>query len=925
MLRKPDTPAGIIATSSLGDSRLAEILTLSPQAVFALDRSGRITYANPRGVALLDMPHKKIPGCDLFAVLISRGNRRRVRIHFKKILLGADTYGNLNVSFKAKDGQDLSAGMMRILDASGKPAGVIMTLIPAVSEPETARESKLNAHLQSLFVEAPIPIWEEDYSQVKLRLDELKRNGVEDLERYFTENPLELRRLAGLVRVLNLNRTARRSAGIADNLENPGLNEVFSAETYPIFLQQVLTIARGGLRYSGESTTTAGDGRRRHYMLQWMVMPGHEKDYSGVTVSAIDVTEAKEAEAALRQSEFKFATAFRSSPDALIISSMVDGRFIDVNASFLQISGYDRDEIIGNPMLASEIWQDPRQRQQLLALLRTQGEVRDFRARFRTRTGKQVQVSISSEPIVLEREPCLLSIARDVTQLEKTRRALIESEEHYRTLVEAATDGIFIIQDGLIRFANSSLERISGYGAEEIVGRPFLEFVAESDRDRVEEIYTKRLRGEEVPRHYELLTVNKSGKTVEVEVDVNPFLFKGQSAFMVFMRDISDQKLSQKNILENEEKFRRLFESINEAIFVHPLMEEGFAPFVEVNDVACDRYGYTREELLTMTAADLSAPADTEMRGGRSGRRELKAGRQLVFEAEHVTRSGRCFPVEISSSLFRLQGREYILSLARDITERRQSAESMREWNRELEANVRRRTAELEAANHDLESFAHSISHDLRAPLRHIDGFARLLRSNLGELPEQANHYFERIIQASARMHRMIDDLMEFSRIGRCRLKRTVVDLDALVKEVASELRPEPGRPEMDWRIGKLGTVVGDSGLLHTVFENLLGNAVKFTRNEKVPRVAVSRENDTKGNASIRIEDNGVGFDPAYTHKLFDVFQRLHDDKDFTGNGIGLANVKRIVERLGGRVSAEGRMGEGAVFTVTMPGSGGES
>jgi len=261
----------------------------------------------------------------------------------------------------------------------------------------------------------------------------------------------------------------------------------------------------------------------------------------------------------------------------------------------------------------------------------------------------------------------------------------------------------------------------------------------------------------------------------------------------------------------------------------------------------------------------------------------------------------------------------------RDITERKQKNAEMEKWNRELEARVLRRTAQLEAANRDLESFAYSISHDLRAPLRHIDGFARLLQSRLGELePEQA-HYFERIIQASARMHRMIDDLLEFSRIGRSKLQHVSVDLDALVAEIVSALKPEkPDRPEVDWRVGSLGTVYGDPGLLHTVFENLLGNAFKFTCREDAPCVEVSRA-DKEGGAYIRVKDNGVGFDPAYAHKLFDVFQQLHDKDEFGGSGIGLANVKRIVERHGGEVTASAEKGKGAEFTLILPLNGKEA
>lgn len=669
---------------------------------------------------------------------------------------------------------------------------------PEAESPERLSKSPSRANdqasLQSLFAEAPIPIWEEDYSRVKKRLDKLQAEGVTDFPSYFRQHPEELTRLARMVKVLRLNRAARVSAGIPDDPDPPNLEAVFSPETYPVFQQQIMAMLKRETRYSGNSVTTAGDGRRRHYMLQWMVAPGHEDDYSRVTVTAIDVTGAKETEAALRQSEFKFASAFRSSPDALMISSMVDGRYIDVNDSFLRISGYTRDEVIGNRNLVEKIWEDPREYKDLLARLRREGGVKDFSVRFITRTGERVCISLSCEPLMLEKEPCLLSIARDVTQLEKARLALTESEE----------------------------------------------------------------------------------------------------------------------------KYRRLFTSINEAIFVHPLEQEGFARFTEVNDVACERYGYSRDEFRKLTAGDISAPRDIQIRGGIEGRDKLRSEKQVVFEAEHITRAGKRFPVEISSSVFRLHGKEYVLSLVRDITERQRKKQAMEEWNRELEARVRERTSQLETANRDLESFSYSISHDLRAPLRHIEGFVRLLQSRLKDLGALETHYIERIVQASSRMHHMINDLLEFSRIGRSTLHCIAVDLDELVAEVCAALRPEPGKPEVEWRIDSLGSVCGDPQLLHTMFENLLGNAFKFSSLEESPLIEVSRSNQD-GHACIRIKDNGIGFDPNYAHKLFDVFQRLHDDGQFSGTGIGLANVKRIVERHGGRITATGNIGKGAVFTVILP------
>jgi PAS domain S-box-containing protein len=342
------------------------------------------------------------------------------------------------------------------------------------------------------------------------------------------------------------------------------------------------------------------------------------------------------------------------------------------------------------------------------------------------------------------------------------------------------------------------------------------------------------------------------------------------------------------------------------------------ARFLFVNEESCRILGYTRAELLDMGVAGIDPvwPVDrwSELWD------ELRVRRSMLFETCHRTKDGRVFPVEVNANHFEYESREYNLALVRDITERKRAEAEIRQLNQDLERRVAGRTAELETANRELEAFSYSVSHDLRAPLRHMSGFMGLFRKHwAGKLDAQSIHYLDTISAAIGRMGALIDDLLSFSRMGRGEMRRTEIDLGALVREVIGEMEQETRGRSIRWTVGELPVLMGDRAMLRLVLVNLLSNALKFTQSRAPATIEIACDPVQGEDAVVFVRDNGVGFDMRYADKLFGVFQRLHGADEFEGTGIGLANVRRVISRHGGRVWAEGRLGEGATFYFSLP------
>ncbi len=512
-----------------------------------------------------------------------------------------------------------------------------------------------------------------------------------------------------------------------------------------------------------------------------------------------------------------------------------------------------------------------------------------------------------------------LGVSRDVSERKRREGELRQSEENYRLLAETTLDFI-MVQDteGFITYANSAVLKATLYTIEELKGLQLSNIIPGEYHHVLKSFAERREAGEKTRFLYEIEFVTREGRRMPVEVSSAPIMVHSRAmAELITARDISERKEAQKTLVENERRFRSYIENSPIPVFIIDV--EGIIRFV--NNATSVYLGYPVSFLIGKTYASVKPPGEKE-KVPRQGVRVLKS-RKLDDETRFLCNDGREVHAMVRGTA--LEDNSFIV-YAVDISERilseqkiRETDEKIRELNAGLEEMVKKRTAELQMANKELEAFSYSVSHDLRAPLRHISAFTRLIEQSpviAGE--SKLRHYFENIISSVDKMNDLIESLLSFSRMGRMAITKTEVDFTSMAEDILEEMKPELSGRNIRIDIGKLGTVMADAGLIRLVWYNLIANAVKFTRDEKDAVITVGREMVGEREAFF-VRDNGVGFDSTYKSKLFGVFQRLHSESEFEGTGIGLANVKRIVTRHGGEVWAESETGKGAAFYFSLP------
>jgi len=365
---------------------------------------------------------------------------------------------------------------------------------------------------------------------------------------------------------------------------------------------------------------------------------------------------------------------------------------------------------------------------------------------------------------------------------------------------------------------------------------------------------------------------------------------------------------------ESEARFRGIVETAQEGIWL--LDPQGRLQFV--NPQMTRLLGCSEGELLGRPWTDLVSPQDQQVAERAWERRKRGVSEQYDIRLRRKDGSDFWALLVATPILDRNAQLRRSVGLVTDVSERKKAEEQIRQMNEELERRVQERTAELAAANKELEAFTYAVAHDLRAPLRHIQGFSNLVREEFGpQLNPTAHGYLQRICEGTTRMGILLEDLLTLSRVGRQELRLQACGLNSLVQEVLDELRAETKGRHIEWKIGALPFLDCDPGLMKQAIANLLSNAVKFTRPRDTALIEIGQV-AVNGEPAVYVRDNGVGFSMKYADKLFGVFQRLHRQEDFDGTGVGLATVQRIIQKHGGRVWATAELDKGATFFFTV-------
>ncbi|HMN93136.1 MAG TPA: PAS domain S-box protein, partial [Hydrogenophaga sp.] len=651
---------------------------------------------------------------------------------------------------------------------------------------------------------------------------------------------------------------------------------------------------------------------------------------------------AVEAEQDMRASQERFLSLFQNNPAATLVISLDTRRIVNANEAFEQLLGYPARQMIGQE--SPVFWVDPLEDQAFRSALKAHDRVANLRGRLRRQDGTEIDALVFANVVRQERERLLMIMALDVSAEERSRKALQRSEERFSKAFNFSPLGMVItrLSDGLFIEANPANERVIGWTPEDLRGRTSQQVgVWLSESERID--YVQAIRRDGRLQGYETRMRSKRGEVVPVRLWAETIDIAGEPCALTFTLNVAEEKRRQ-DVLIN--LARGISSQTGEAFFLS--LAEHLAS-------ATGALGVVVAELNTPGQAHtLALVNQRQLQPNRPLSLAQTAYSRLVgsdglvlpkLDGQHLTRSTPPFDPDDVGTLAGMSLRDAdgsVIGLLAAVWREQQdpgeevrallqvfasrcNAEMLRlRRDREilrlqatLEQRVQERTEQLRYLNQELESFSYSVSHDLKSPLRSIDGFIHLLKEQLaGRATAEDEDMIGRVQESVVRMNGLINDLLALARVSRGRLQRTRVNLSELVHDVVRREKDRDPTRDVEVVIQPDLYADCDPRMAQIVLENLIGNAWKYSRHTPGARVEFGKaaNAESEGLTSFCVKDNGAGFDMSRVDRLFKPFSRLHNSIEFEGSGIGLATVRRIIERHGGQIKAEGAPGQGARF-----------
>lgn len=522
-------------------------------------------------------------------------------------------------------------------------------------------------------------------------------------------------------------------------------------------------------------------------------------------------------------------------------------------------------------------------------------------------------------------------------ELDHRIRQLKQSEDKLSKIINHAPDAVVVInQESIIKTWNPAAEKIFGWREIEAIEKPLHELLIPSRYQKQHQEGLKRFVESGVSKildkTIEMPASRKDGTEILAELTISHIRHGDGYMFIAFLRDISERKKAEDEIRqlnntleikvaqrtlelqESERKYKMLFDCTPLPKWIIDFEESCFQV---VNEAAVKHYGYSREEFLSMTAVNIRP--ESEKKKFLDYRKTFPVKDPHIGVWKHQKKDGTVIDVELTVENILYNGKNCLLVVVNDVTEKLKTLQELNLLNEKLEQIVEQRTSQLLNTNRELEAFTYSVSHDLRAPLRAINGYTQMLSEDWSHiLPAEGLRQLNSITENATRMGQLIDDLLRYSRLGKTELNASPFALNAIVEEALKEIK-QSMEIKATITVQELGFVVADHILIRQVYKNLIENAIKYSSRKSEPQVEIGLSDKLlTGKRVYYVKDNGAGFDMRYYDKMFGVFQRLHNHEEFEGTGVGLAIVKRIITLHDGQVWANGLLNEGATFCFTL-------